>query len=78
MADCGYSPAGEGTRIRLRNCPFLSVADAVPDLVCTLNHGFLTGVLQGLGCTGMTAELVAHGPEKCCVEIDTSGGTPLP
>jgi predicted ArsR family transcriptional regulator len=71
MEDCGYRPADDGRRIRPRNCPFLSVADAMPDLVCTMNHGFLAGVLDGLGATdAMTVERVEHRPGGCCVEID--------
>ena len=72
-ADCGYAPASGGGHIRLRNCPFHSVADAMPGLVCTVNHGFLTGVLEGLGAdVGMVAERVDHRALGCCcVEIDT-------
>jgi predicted ArsR family transcriptional regulator len=73
MADCGYQPVPDGTRILVRNCPFLAVADAMPDAVCSVNHGFLTGLLEGLGAAGeMRVERVAHRPGGCCVEI---GGT---
>jgi predicted ArsR family transcriptional regulator len=70
LSDCGYHPVLDGRNIRLRNCPFLSVADAMPDLVCTMNHGFLSGVLEGLGAEGsMTAERVENRVDGCCVDI---------
>jgi predicted ArsR family transcriptional regulator len=76
LADCGYAPLAEGGHLRLRNCPFHSVADAMPDLVCSVNHGFLTGVLEGLGAAGsMTASPLGHRDQgSCCVDIDTGSG----
>ena len=73
LRDSGYAPLADGHYLRLRNCPFHSVADAVPDLVCSLNHGFLTGVLEGLGADAtMTAEPVGQRDQgRCCVDIDT-------
>ena len=49
------------------------MADAVPGLVCSLNHGFLTGVLEGLGAAGtMSANPVGQRDQgRCCVDIDT-------
>jgi predicted ArsR family transcriptional regulator len=71
--DCGYAPVAEDGHLRLRNCPFHSVADAMPGLVCTVNHGFLTGVLQGLGAdASMVAERADHRELGCCcVDINT-------
>lgn len=76
LTDCGYAPAPDGRRILLRNCPFLAVAADLPELVCTMNHGLVTGVLQGVGAVGMVAERVPPVGGRCCVEIDTSAGTP--
>ena len=73
LTGSGYAPLADGGYLRLRNCPFHSVADAVPDLVCSLNHGFLTGVLEGLGAAGtMSANPVGQRDQgRCCVDIDT-------
>jgi predicted ArsR family transcriptional regulator len=73
VAEFGYTPVRDGSCIRLRNCPFLAVADAMPDTVCTVNHGFLAGVIDGLGAGGgMTARRVDGRADGCCVDIDLS------
>jgi predicted ArsR family transcriptional regulator len=82
VADLGFAPVREDGRLRLRNCPFHSVADAAPGLVCTLNHGLLTGLLEGLydgsgpagGGTdgGPSARRVDPRPGGCCVEIQAA------
>lgn len=70
LADCGYRPEPDGGCIRLGNCPFHTVADVQPDLVCAINHGFLTGLLEGLGAqTVLTAHRVDAQAGRCCVEI---------
>jgi predicted ArsR family transcriptional regulator len=73
LADTGYAPLADGVHLRLRNCPFHSVADAMPELVCSVNHGFLTGILEGLGADGsMTATPVdSRDRGGCCVDVDT-------
>jgi predicted ArsR family transcriptional regulator len=73
LADTGYAPLADGTHLRLRNCPFHSVADAMPDLVCSVNHGFLTGVLEGLGADARMSATPTDSRERgcCCVEVDT-------
>lgn len=37
------------TRLRLRNCPFHPLAAKAPQLVCGINHAFLSGFLDALG-----------------------------
>jgi predicted ArsR family transcriptional regulator len=73
LADTGYAPLADGAHLRLRNCPFHSVADAMPELVCSVNHGFLTGILEGLGAdASMTATPVdSRDRGCCCVAVDT-------
>ena len=56
------------THLRLRNCPFQPVAADAPELVCHMNHRFLTGFLAGLGTESVAAELVPRDGE-CCVEL---------
>ncbi|SEB90031.1 metalloregulator ArsR/SmtB family transcription factor [Streptomyces sp. TLI_105] len=65
----GFEPEREGpTRLRLRNCPFHPLAAKAPDLVCGMNHAFLTGYLQGLRATAVQAVLAPR-PGECCVEL---------
>jgi len=69
LDECGYEPQREApTQLRLRNCPFHPLAARAPDVVCAVNHAYLTGLLDGLGAT--SAEAV-HDPEPgiCCVRL---------
>ncbi|MET8428096.1 helix-turn-helix domain-containing protein [Nocardia sp. NPDC004860] len=54
--------------IRLHNCPFHPLAASAPELVCTLNHAYLSGILDGLGANSVEAVL-APAPGECCVEL---------
>lgn len=56
------------TRVRLLNCPFHALAGKAPELVCGINHAFLTGYLHGLGSDHTTAVLTPR-PDACCVEL---------
>ncbi len=68
----GFEPARETpTRVRLRNCPFHPLAAKAPDLVCGINHAFLTGVLDGLKAPSVEAILDPQAGE-CCVELRSS------
>ena len=42
------------------------------DLVCGINHAFLTGFLDGLGAASATAVL-NPAPGHCCVELRAAG-----
>ncbi|MCW7940619.1 transcriptional regulator [Streptomyces hygroscopicus] len=65
----GFEPARETpTRLRLRNCPFHPLAAKAPDLVCAMNHAFLTGYLEGLQVNGVQAVLAPR-PGQCCVQL---------
>jgi predicted ArsR family transcriptional regulator len=66
---CGFDPARETpTCIRLRNCPFHQLAEREPELVCGLNHAFLSGMLTGLEASSVQAVLDPRAGE-CCVEL---------
>ncbi len=65
----GFEPVRCGaTLLRLGNCPFHPYAARATDLVCGINHAFLTGFLEGLGASRVQAVLVPR-PGACCVEI---------
>ncbi|WP_205315243.1 helix-turn-helix transcriptional regulator [Nonomuraea lactucae] len=65
----GFEPTREALdQLRLRNCPFHPLAAQAPDLVCGMNHAFLTGYLQGLQATTVQAVLASR-PGECCVQL---------
>ncbi|WP_433467138.1 helix-turn-helix transcriptional regulator [Spirillospora sp. CA-128828] len=70
----GFEPDREGpTRLRLRNCPFHPMAEDDPDLVCGVNHAFLSGMVDGLGASSVEAALAPH-TGYCCVEFGLRDG----
>lgn len=76
LVDLGYEPADESTNsVRLRNCPFRSVADVAPDLVCGMNCELVAGIIDGIGADRAAASL-SPAPPNCCVTV-TFAGTPL-
>jgi predicted ArsR family transcriptional regulator len=73
LSDLGYEPGtADAATTRLRNCPFRSVADAAPDLVCGMNHELICGLVEGLGTRSAQVAQVAldgrHHPD-CCVTV---------
>lgn len=70
----GFEPVRTApAMVRLRNCPFHPFADQARDLVCGINHAFLSGFLDGLGAASVTAVL-NPGPGHCCVELRAASG----
>lgn len=66
----GFEPARDARGgLRFRNCPFEPLAAKAPALVCGINHGFVAGLLAGLGATAVEAALVQPRPGECCVEL---------
>jgi len=69
----GYEPERVSPAcVRLRNCPFDPIAQQSRDLVCGLNHSFLTGFINGLNAPTVQAVLEPRTGE-CCVELRTAG-----
>jgi predicted ArsR family transcriptional regulator len=66
LGACGFEPRVDGPRITLANCPFHALARDHTGLVCGMNLGLVGGVIDGLGCTGLVAELEPE-PGRCCV-----------
>ncbi|UBU08565.1 helix-turn-helix transcriptional regulator [Nonomuraea gerenzanensis] len=71
----GFEPRAAGDTIALVNCPFHSLARQHTELVCGMNLCLLTGLLEGLAATGVTARLEPD-PEHCCVRLHPAGPTP--
>ncbi|MGH3812672.1 MAG: helix-turn-helix transcriptional regulator [Pseudonocardiaceae bacterium] len=69
LARYGFEPdRAAPTLLRLRNCPFQPLASKAPQLVCGINHAFLTGFLDTLQAPTLTAVLAPRAGE-CCVEL---------
>ena len=68
LADLGYEPRLESGGIVLDNCPFHALAVRHTALICGLNVEFVTGLLAGLDCDALDAELQPR-PGGCCVRV---------
>ena len=65
----GFEPDRRSpTCVRLRTCPFHPLAAKAPELVCGINHAFVSGLLDGLDTTTVQAVLAPEAGE-CCVEL---------
>jgi len=74
LADRGFEPQRVDEGLVLRNCPFDALARRHTALVCGVNHDYVAGVLDGLGCTRADARL-DPGPDRCCVRVETTGAS---
>jgi predicted ArsR family transcriptional regulator len=72
LGTVGYEPRVVEDRMVLENCPFDRVAREHTALVCGLNLDFVRGVVDGLGCAGVTATL-EPAPGRCCVSARGDG-----
>jgi predicted ArsR family transcriptional regulator len=72
LASIGYEPhlQPRDKKVRLRNCPFHDVVEVNRELVCSLNHRFITGVIDGIGANGCQAQPDGQSPD-CCVTVHT-------
>jgi predicted ArsR family transcriptional regulator len=65
----GYEPQRQGpTELRLRNCPFHPLNLRAPDVVCAINHAYVSGLLEGLGAASIQA-VPDPDPSACCVML---------
>jgi predicted ArsR family transcriptional regulator len=69
LAARGFEPTRVGDGLELRNCPFDALAREHTALVCGVNHDYVGGVLEGLGCDRARARL-DPGPHRCCVRVE--------
>lgn len=69
LTHTGFAPelTADGTRIRLRSCPFRTVADAHPEVVCSAHLGLIRGMLERLSSDVHAAELVPFAEPGVCV-----------
>ncbi len=64
----GFEPYREGRELRLRNCPFHSLARAHVELACAMNLALVEGFVSGLRAAGIHARLDPR-PDECCVVL---------
>jgi predicted ArsR family transcriptional regulator len=69
LAADGYEPRRDGDGITLANCPFHALAREATELVCGMNRAYLSGMLHGIGETGLAAR-VDPAPGRCCVRLE--------
>jgi len=67
LTERGYRPYRDGDVIRSRNCPFHTLAEEFPVLVCAMNHALVEALLGG----GARVRLDPL-PGECCVVVDDS------
>jgi predicted ArsR family transcriptional regulator len=66
----GYEPRADEEGVALANCPFDRLAAEHRDLVCGLNHAFVTGLVERLGGPDGAAGVEAVAPGAgCCVRV---------
>ena len=64
----GCVPCADGSDLVLRNCPFHTLAQAHPELMCGMMLGLVEGMLSGLGEQGYAAR-PDPGQGGCCVRL---------
>jgi predicted ArsR family transcriptional regulator len=68
LAARGYEPYRDGAALRLRNCPFSSLAGEFPVVVCAMNLALIEGLLEGMGQPADRA-VMDPAPGRCCVAV---------
>lgn len=73
LATHGFQPSVDADGVvRLLSCPFHSLAQAEPDLICSMNLALVQGLTDGLGEAGVEAVRDAR-PGICCVALRPTG-----
>ena len=74
----GFAAAQTGERIEMRRCPFYALADAAPQVVCSLHHGIIDGALEASASGREVARLEPFvEPTLCVAQLRVSGSPGL-
>jgi predicted ArsR family transcriptional regulator len=65
----GYAPYTEAGSVRLRNCPFDSVAQDFAAVTCGMNLALVEGLLEGADLSSAYEARLEPRPGECCVSI---------
>ena len=68
LEEHGFEPRRQGDDVVLANCPFRLLADAHPDVVCSMNLELQRGVLAALPALRREAQLERE-RDLCCVKL---------
>ncbi len=74
MDELGFAPRyGEDpSELELRHCPFRDVAEAHPEVACSLHLGLLRGALEDLGTDLAVIDLIPFvDPDRCVAHVGT-------
>lgn len=77
MTDLGFAPepAGKGSRIRLRHCPFLELAEEYSATLCPLHLGLMQGALSEIRAPIAATRLEPFAePDACLVHLSPTHG----
>lgn len=69
LEERGYEPYDDDGTIRLRNCPFDSLASEHRDLVCGMNLAVMEGATDSVGTEALRPRLDPR-PGQCCVAFE--------
>jgi predicted ArsR family transcriptional regulator len=69
LAARGYEPYDDDGVVRLRNCPFHTLAASHQELVCGMNLAVLEGMVDALGADTIRPRLDPR-PGECCVAFE--------
>jgi predicted ArsR family transcriptional regulator len=68
LTERGYEPVRAGSVIRLRNCPFETVAREFPAVVCGMNLALLEAMVVAAGWSKWQPRIDPD-PQGCCVSL---------
>jgi predicted ArsR family transcriptional regulator len=71
----GFAAERHGDRIEMRRCPFYALAEAAPQVVCTLHHGVIDGALAASGSRALVDRLDPFVEPALCVAHLTSSSS---
>ena len=73
LADQGFEPAFDGSRICMYRCPFHDLAETNPEIICAVHRGMIDGTLEELDSDLRVAKLeVFPRPDVCVVELEAT------
>ena len=71
----GYEPYADAGSVRLRNCPFESVAQEFAAVTCGMNLALVEGMLEGADLSAAFEARLEPRPGECCVSIASKTNT---
>jgi predicted ArsR family transcriptional regulator len=69
LTTSGYAPYADAGSVRLRNCPFDSVAQEFAAVTCGMNLALLEGMLEGASLNAVYEARLEPRLGECCVSV---------